>query len=87
MLLTIPGSEIERRASLMDRVFVVWTRLLRSDGISVQLGPNAADELGRAGNAGVVDNHYVERFGSAILLSLVGGASQYLGSYGWTNTS
>ena len=69
------------------RVFVVWTRLLRSDGVSVQLGSNGADELGRAGNAGVVDNHYVERFGSAILLSLVGGASQYLGSYGQTNTS
>ena len=69
------------------RVFVVWTRLLRSDGVSVQLGSNGADELGRAGNAGFVDEHYVERFGSAILLSLVGGASQYLGSYGQTNAS
>ena len=64
------------------RVFVVWTRLLRSDGVSVQLGSNGADELGRAGNAGFVDNHYVERFGSAILLSLVGGVSQFLSGYG-----
>lgn len=64
------------------RVFVVWTRLLRSDGVSVQLGSNGADELGRAGNAGFVDNHYVQRFGSAILLSVVGGAAQFLSSYG-----
>lgn len=28
------------------RVFVVWTRLLRSDGVSVQLGSNGTDDLG-----------------------------------------
>ncbi|WP_131120253.1 type IV secretion system protein VirB10 [Lichenihabitans psoromatis] len=66
------------------RVFVVWTRLLRSDGVSVQLGSNGTDDLGRAGNAGFVDNHYIERFGSAIMLSLVGGVSQFLSSYGQT---
>lgn len=64
------------------RVFIVWTRLLRSDGVSVQIGSNGADELGRAGNAGIVDNHYVERFGAAIMLSLVGGASQFLSALG-----
>lgn len=66
------------------RVFVVWTRLLRSDGVSVQLGSGGTDDLGRAGNAGFVDNHYLERFGSAIMLSLVGGAAQFLSSYGQT---
>ncbi|GLK73640.1 type IV secretion system protein VirB10 [Ancylobacter dichloromethanicus] len=64
------------------RVFVVWTRLLRSDGVSVQLGSNGTDDLGRAGNAGFVDNHYVERFGAAIMLSVVGGAAQFLSGYG-----
>lgn len=64
------------------RVFIVWTRMLRSDGVSVQFGSNGADDLGRAGNAGFVDNHYLERFGSAIVLSLVGGASQFLSAYG-----
>jgi type IV secretion system protein VirB10 len=64
------------------RVFVVWTRMLRSDGVSVQLGSNGTDDLGRAGNAGFVDNHYLERFGSAIMLSLVGGVSQFLSGYG-----
>ncbi|SDR63786.1 type IV secretion system protein VirB10 [Rhizobiales bacterium GAS113] len=64
------------------RVFVVWTRLLRSDGISVQLGSNGTDDLGRAGNAGFVDNHYLQRFGAAIMLSIVGGFSQFLSGYG-----
>jgi type IV secretion system protein VirB10 len=64
------------------RVFIVWTRMLRSDGVSVQLGSNGADDLGRAGNAGFVDNHYLERFGSAVMLSLVGGAAQFLSAYG-----
>ena len=67
------------------RVFVVWTRLLRSDGVSVVLGSNGADELGRAGNAGFVDNHYLKRFGSAIMLSIVGGAAQFLSAYGTYN--
>lgn len=49
------------------RVFVVWTRLLRSDGVSILLGSNGTDDLGRAGSAGTVDNHYIERFGAAIL--------------------
>lgn len=64
------------------RVFIVWTRLLRSDGVSVQLGSTGADDLGRTGNSGFVDNHYMERFGSAIMLSIVGGFSQYLSGYG-----
>ncbi|MCV9937442.1 type IV secretion system protein VirB10 [Boseaceae bacterium BT-24-1] len=64
------------------RVFVVWTRLLRFDGVSIQLGSNGTDDLGRAGSAGTVDNHYLERFGAAIMLSLVGGAAQFLSGFG-----
>ncbi|WID99767.1 type IV secretion system protein VirB10 (plasmid) [Bosea vestrisii] len=69
------------------RVFIVWSRLLRSDGVSVQLGSNGADELGRAGNTGFVDNHYLERFGAAVVLSLVGGVSQFLSGYGQSDSN
>lgn len=69
------------------RVFVVWTRLLRSDGVSVQLGSNGTDDLGRAGSAGTVDNHYLERFGAAIMLSMVGGAAQFLSGFGQNDNS
>jgi len=64
------------------RIFVVWTRLLREDGVSVQLGSIGTDDLGRAGKAGFVDQHYVERFGASILLSVVGGASQFIATLG-----
>jgi len=63
------------------RIFVVWTRLLREDGVSVQLGSiGATISAGRAG--GFVDQHYVERFGASILLSVVGGASQFIATLG-----
>ena len=64
------------------RVFIVWTRMLRQDGVSVQLGSIGTDSLGRSGVTGMIDNHYVERFGAAILLSVVGGASQYIATLG-----
>ena len=64
------------------RVFIVWTRLLRSDGVSVQLGSPGTDELGRAGMTGIVDKHYLERFGSAVMLSIVGGATQFIANLG-----
>ena len=64
------------------RIFVVWTRLLREDGVSVQLGSIGTDDLGRAGQGGFVDQHYIERFGASILLSVVGGASQFIATLG-----
>lgn len=65
------------------RVFIVWTRMLRPDGVSVQLGSTGADELGRGGMPGFVDNHYAQRYGSAILLSLIGGGAQFLQNWGF----
>lgn len=57
------------------RAYVMWTRLIRPDGVSVQLASPAVDESGQTGLAGSVDNHFMKRFGSALLLSVVGTAS------------
>ena len=51
----------------------------------MQLASIGTDSLGRAGNAGQVDNHYVERFGSAVLLSVLGGVAQFIGGLGQSN--
>jgi len=67
------------------RVFIVWTRLLRADGVSVQLASIGTDSLGRSGMSGFVDQHYLERFGSAVLLSIVGGVAQFIGGLGQSN--
>jgi type IV secretion system protein VirB10 len=49
------------------RAQIRWTRLLRPDGVSVALDSPAADPLGRAGVEGRVDNHFMQRFGNALL--------------------
>jgi type IV secretion system protein VirB10 len=64
------------------RIFVIWTRLIRDDGVSVRLNSIGTDSLGRSGLTGVVDNKWRERFGSAIVLSVVGAGASYLTGYG-----
>jgi len=55
------------------RVFVVWTRLLRPDGLLMPLASPATDALGRSGISGKVDKKFFERFSGAMLLSLLDG--------------
>jgi type IV secretory pathway VirB10-like protein len=57
-----------------SRIFIVWTRLIRPDGVTIALGSPATDELGRAGLAGKVNRHFLQRFSGAILLSVLTGA-------------
>jgi len=54
-----------------SRAFVIWTRIIRPDGASIQIGSSGTDPLGRAGLDGTVDRHFFERFGGAVLLSVV----------------
>ena len=59
-----------------SRIFIVWSRLIRPDGVSISLGSPAVDELGRGGLGGKVNRHFLQKFGGAILLSvLTGGIS------------
>ena len=54
------------------RAYVIWTRLIRPDGVSVDIASPATDFSGKAGLPGKVDGHFFKRFGSAMLLSVVG---------------
>ena len=56
-----------------SRLFVLWTRLIRPDGVSIELGSPATDDLGRGGIGGKVNRHFVQRFGGAILTSVLSG--------------
>ncbi len=59
-----------------SRIFIVWTRLIRPDGVAIALASPAIDDLGRGGLAGKVNRHFLQRYGGAILLSvLTGGIS------------
>ncbi len=54
------------------RAFVVWSRVITPDGVSIDIGSPGTDDLGRGGLEGETDTHFFERFGSAILLSVMG---------------
>ncbi|OCP18453.1 MULTISPECIES: type IV secretion system protein VirB10 [unclassified Ensifer] len=62
------------------RLFVLWNRAKTPKGVIVTLASPATDALGRAGVDGYVDTHWWERFGSALLLSIVGDATSYANS-------
>jgi type IV secretion system protein VirB10 len=58
------------------RVFVLWTQARTPTGVVVPLASPGTDELGRAGLPGEVDRHFWQRFGAAMMITLIDGAVQ-----------
>ena len=60
-----------------SRLAVVWDRIKTPKGITVDVNSPATDGVGAMGMSGVVDKHWFERIGGAILLSLVQDTIQF----------
>lgn len=70
---TLVGQFNANVAQGQSRLLVVWNRVQMSNGVIVTLNSPGTDTLGRAGQgADVVDRHFLERFGSGALLSMLG---------------
>jgi type IV secretion system protein VirB10 len=53
------------------RLFVLWTRAVTPRGIAIDVASPATDALGRGGMDGRVNTFFWQRFGTALLFSLV----------------
>jgi type IV secretory pathway VirB10-like protein len=54
-----------------SRAFIVWSRLLTPEGVSIDIGSPAIDAQGQGGVAGETNSHFLKRFGAAILMSVL----------------
>jgi len=65
-----------------DRLFVEWMRVETPKGVVINLDSPATGPLGEAGVRGTLNNHYGQRFGGAILVSLIGDVGKYVSQLG-----
>jgi type IV secretion system protein VirB10 len=61
------------------RLFVLWNQARTPAGIVVPLASPGTDELGRSGLSGTIDWHWWQRFGAAILVTVIDGVVQTVG--------
>lgn len=69
----------ERREVMLQgqaRIAALWSRIDTPNGVFVDVNSLATDSMGAAGIPAKVDNHLGERFGGAILLSLISDLGQ-----------
>jgi len=66
-------------ANNQSRLFVVWTRIIQPNAISIMIGSEGTDALSQAGMTGRVDYHFLARYGAATLISLIGAGASTVG--------
>jgi type IV secretion system protein VirB10 len=57
--------------SSQKRAVIIWTRLIRPDGMTIAMDSPAVDTLGRGGVRASVNTHFFQRLGDTLLQSTV----------------
>jgi len=68
---TVTGEYKANMRQGMARIFVLWNRIKTPNGVVIPLDSPGTDQLGGGGVPGYIDNHFWQRFGGALMLSLV----------------
>ena len=61
------------------RLFAMWTRAVTPRGVAIDIASPASDPLGRAGITGKIDRFFWQRFGAALLFSVLDAGGQIAG--------
>lgn len=80
---TVSGEYQSNLHQGQNRIFVLWTRVKTPSGVVIDLDSPGADSLGGSGLPGYIDHHFWQRFGGALMLSLVQDASS-AGANAWS---
>jgi type IV secretion system protein VirB10 len=78
---TVTGEYQSSMKQGMARIFVLWSRIKTPNGIVIPLDSPGTDQLGGSGLPGYVDNHFWDRFGGALMLTMINSVAQGLSSY------
>lgn len=79
---TVTGEYKANMRQGMARIFVLWSRIKTPNGVIIPLDSPGTDQLGGGGVPGYVDNHFWQRFGGALMLSLVDDVASGLNNSG-----
>lgn len=68
---TVFGEQTTGLKQGQARTFVLWSRIDNPNGVFADIDSPASDQMGYAGIPGYVDTHFWQRFGGAIMLSMI----------------
>lgn len=73
---TVFGEVRDGLSQGQDSIPVLWSRIDTTRGVTVDINSLGTDTLGASGVPVTVDNHVMQRFGGAVMLSLISDAGQ-----------